>query len=78
IADGKSPAQPSPAKASPVKAPAAKAPAAKAQRPRAPHLARSIRAAVKDEPVEPQEGKSRGLDIGQIITRALTAAGLMK
>ena len=73
IADGKSPAQPSPAKASPVKAPAAKA-----QRPRAPHLARSIRAAVKDEPVEPQEGKSRGLDIGQIITRALTAAGLMK
>ncbi|MBC7061335.1 esterase, partial [Salmonella enterica subsp. enterica serovar Enteritidis] len=54
------------------------APAAKAQRPRAPHLARSIRAAVKDEPVEPQEGKSRGLDIGQIITRALTAAGLMK
>lgn len=78
IADGKSPAEAQPAKAPVVKAPVVKAPAAKPERSRAPHLARSIRAAARDEPVEPQEGKSRSLDIGQIITRALTAAGLMK
>lgn len=44
----------------------------------APHLARSIRAAIAEEPVEPQRENVRGFDLGQIITRALTAAGLMK
>jgi poly(hydroxyalkanoate) depolymerase family esterase len=44
----------------------------------APHLARSIRAAVAEELAEPKREEVRGLDLGQIITRALTAAGLMK
>jgi poly(hydroxyalkanoate) depolymerase family esterase len=44
----------------------------------APHLARSIRAAVAEEPAEPKREEARGFDLGQIITRALTAAGLMK
>nr|WP_249129105.1 MULTISPECIES: PHB depolymerase family esterase [Bradyrhizobium] len=44
----------------------------------APHLARSIRAAVAEAPAEPKREQARGLDLGQIITRALTAAGLMK
>lgn len=44
----------------------------------APHLARSIRAAIAEEQAEPQPEKARGFDLGQIITRALTAAGLMK
>jgi hypothetical protein len=44
----------------------------------APHLARSIRAAVAEEPAEPKRAAARGFDLGQIITRALTAAGLMK
>ena len=44
----------------------------------APHLARSIRAAAADEPAEPKHEQPRGFDLGQIITRALTAAGLMK
>lgn len=44
----------------------------------APHLARSIRTTIAEAPVEPQREKTGGLDIGQIITRALTAAGLMK
>jgi len=43
----------------------------------APHLARSIRAAIA-EPAEPKPEKARGFDLGEIITRALTAAGLMK
>ena len=43
----------------------------------APHLARSIRTAVADEPAAPKQ-EARGFDLGQIITRALTAAGLMK
>nr|WP_249153200.1 PHB depolymerase family esterase [Bradyrhizobium diazoefficiens] len=44
----------------------------------APHLARSIRAAVAEQPAAPKREEARGFDIGQIITRALTAAGLMK
>jgi poly(hydroxyalkanoate) depolymerase family esterase len=44
----------------------------------APHLARSIRTAVADESAEPKREEARGFDLGQIITRALTAAGLMK
>ncbi len=44
----------------------------------APHLARSIRAAVAEQSAEPKPEKSRGFDVGEIITRALTAAGLMK
>lgn len=44
----------------------------------APHLARSIRAAVAEEPAERKREQARGFDLGQIITRALTAAGLMK
>jgi len=44
----------------------------------APHLARSIRAAVAEQPAEPKREEARGFDLGQIITRALTAAGLMK
>lgn len=44
----------------------------------APHLARSIRTAVAEEPAEPKHEQPRGFDLGQIITRALTAAGLMK
>jgi poly(hydroxyalkanoate) depolymerase family esterase len=44
----------------------------------APHLARSIRTAVAETPAEPAREKARGFDLGEIITRALTAAGLMK
>ncbi|MET4386812.1 poly(hydroxyalkanoate) depolymerase family esterase [Bradyrhizobium sp. F1.4.3] len=44
----------------------------------APHLARSIRSAVAEEPTEPKPEKARGFDLGEVITRALTAAGLMK
>lgn len=44
----------------------------------APHLARSIRSAVAEQPAEPKREKSHGFDLGQMITRALTAAGLMK
>lgn len=44
----------------------------------APHLARSIRAAVAERPAGPEREEARGFDLGQIITRALTAAGLMK
>jgi poly(hydroxyalkanoate) depolymerase family esterase len=44
----------------------------------APHLARSIRAAVAEQPAAPKREQSRSLDIGAVITRALTAAGLMK
>jgi hypothetical protein len=44
----------------------------------APHLARSIRTAVAEEAAEPKREEARGFDLGQIITRALTAAGLMK
>jgi len=44
----------------------------------APHLARSIRSAVADQPAKPNPEKSRSLDISAVITRALTAAGLMK
>jgi hypothetical protein len=44
----------------------------------APHLARTIRAKVAEEKAEPKRAKGRGFDLGQIITRALTAAGLMK
>ncbi|WP_128928539.1 extracellular catalytic domain type 1 short-chain-length polyhydroxyalkanoate depolymerase [Bradyrhizobium guangxiense] len=51
-------------------------PAAKPVLPPAPHLARSIRAA--EQPAEPKREQGRGFDLGQIITRALTAAGLMK
>ena len=47
-------------------------------RPSAPHLARSIRAKAAEETAEPKREASRGFDLGQIITRALTAAGLMK
>lgn len=44
----------------------------------APHLARSIRTAVAEATAAPQREGARGFDLGQIITRALTAAGLMK
>ncbi|RXG92347.1 esterase [Bradyrhizobium zhanjiangense] len=44
----------------------------------APHLARSIRAAVAAQPAEAKRERTRSFDLGQIITRALTAAGLMK
>jgi len=44
----------------------------------APHLARSIRKAVAAQPTDAKREKSRSFDLGQIITRALTAAGLMK
>jgi poly(hydroxyalkanoate) depolymerase family esterase len=44
----------------------------------APHLARSIRAAVAAAPAAPKRDRSRGFDLGQLITRALTAAGLMR
>lgn len=44
----------------------------------APHLARSIRAAVAEQPADAKQERPRGLDLSQIITRALTAAGLMK
>jgi poly(hydroxyalkanoate) depolymerase family esterase len=48
--------------------------------PPAPHLARSIRAAAFEKPAEPKpkRGKRRSFDLGAIVTRALTAAGLMK
>lgn len=58
------------------KAEAKPAAAGKPSRSPAPHLARSIRAKVAD-PAEPKP-EARGFDLGQIITRALTAAGLMK
>ncbi|WP_407186244.1 PHB depolymerase family esterase [Bradyrhizobium centrosematis] len=51
-------------------------PAAKPVLSPAPHLARSIRAA--EQPAEPKREQGRSFDLGQIITRALTAAGLMK
>lgn len=57
--------------------PAAPAKAVTARSP-APHLARSIRAAVAEEAAVSKREESRGFDLGQIITRALTAAGLMK
>lgn len=47
----------------------------------APHLARSIRSirsAVAEQPAEPKRKEARGFDLGRIIMRALTAAGLMK
>ena len=44
----------------------------------APHLARSIRAAVAEQPAAPKRETGRGFDLGAVITRALTAAGLMK
>jgi poly(hydroxyalkanoate) depolymerase family esterase len=44
----------------------------------APHLARSIRSAMADKPAEPKREQGRSLDISAVITRALTAAGLMK
>jgi poly(hydroxyalkanoate) depolymerase family esterase len=53
-------------------------PAPQPARSPAPHLARSIRAAVAEQPAEPNREEARGFDIGQVITRALTAAGLMK
>jgi len=59
-----------------TKAEAKPAAAGKPSRSPAPHLARSIRAKVAD-PAEPKP-EARGFDLGQIITRALTAAGLMK
>ena len=66
VAKKKAEAKPAtPAKPAPARSPA-------------PHLARSIRAAVAEEPAEPKREQSRGLDLGQIITRALTAAGLSK
>jgi poly(hydroxyalkanoate) depolymerase family esterase len=47
--------------------------------PPAPHLARSIRKAVSDRPAEPKRKKKRAsFDLGAVITRALTASGLMK
>ncbi len=55
--------------------PAAK-PATKPVLSPAPHLARSIRAV--EQPEELKREQARGFDLGQIITRALTAAGLMK
>ena len=62
-----------------TKKPATKPVAAKsAVRPAAPHLARSIRAAVAEQPAKPKRKTNAGLDIGAVITRALTAAGLMK
>lgn len=44
----------------------------------APHLARSILTAVAEKPAEPKRERTRSFDLGRIITRALTAAGLMK
>ncbi|MDN4987503.1 PHB depolymerase family esterase [Bradyrhizobium arachidis] len=44
----------------------------------APHLARTIRAKVAEDKAEPTRDQGRGFDLGQVITRALTAAGLMK
>ena len=43
----------------------------------APHLARSIRSSALEVPPEPKRKKS-SFDLGAVITRALTAAGLMK
>ncbi len=43
----------------------------------APHLARSIRLAAHEQPTKPRK-KDRSFDLGAVITRALTAAGLMK
>nr|WP_249802074.1 PHB depolymerase family esterase [Bradyrhizobium zhengyangense] len=54
-----------PAKAAPVRSPA-------------PHLARTIRVKVAEEKAEPKREQASRFDLGQIITRALTAAGLMK
>jgi len=44
----------------------------------APHLARTIRVKVAAEKAEPKRERASRFDVGQIITRALTAAGLMK
>jgi poly(hydroxyalkanoate) depolymerase family esterase len=64
---------------------AAKPVAAKPALSPAPHLARSIRAtaaeaqgSAKRKPKSGKQATKRGLDIGAVITRALTAAGLMK
>ncbi|TPQ39124.1 esterase [Bradyrhizobium guangdongense] len=50
--------------------------------PPAPHLARSIRKAEAEPKARKDakkiDGSKRGLDLGAVITRALTAAGLMK
>jgi poly(hydroxyalkanoate) depolymerase family esterase len=67
--------------ANPAKKAAAKRAAASQPAPPlspAPHLARSIRPAVAEPPAEPKRRKRRGLDLGAVITRALTAAGLVK
>ncbi|MGY8668431.1 PHB depolymerase family esterase [Bradyrhizobium sp. UFLA05-109] len=67
----------------PEKKPTAVAKPAPALSP-APHLARSIRAAVAEPPTnaklkaKPSKKAKRGFDISAVITRALTAAGLMK
>jgi poly(hydroxyalkanoate) depolymerase family esterase len=47
-------------------------------RPPAPHLARTIRVKVAEEKAAPKREQASRFDLGQIITRALTAAGLMK
>lgn len=44
----------------------------------APHLARSIRTDAADLPPESKRAQGRGIDVAAVITRALTAAGLMK
>jgi poly(hydroxyalkanoate) depolymerase family esterase len=63
-------------------APPAPKPAASAKAPvlpPAPHLARTIRSVLPDQPAEPSGAQSpRSLDLRAVITRALTAAGLMK
>ena len=41
-------------------------------------LAAEIRAAVAEQPAAPKRETGRGFDLGAVITRALTAAGLMK
>jgi poly(hydroxyalkanoate) depolymerase family esterase len=61
----KADAKSAPAKPAPTRSPA-------------PHLARTIRAKAAEEAAEPKREQARGFDLGQIITRALTAAGLMK
>nr|WP_246556625.1 PHB depolymerase family esterase [Bradyrhizobium liaoningense] len=60
---------------------ATKKPEAKPAKPAltpAPHLARSIRTAAAEQPADAKGEATRSFDLGQIITRALTAAGLMK
>jgi poly(hydroxyalkanoate) depolymerase family esterase len=71
----KSAARPAAAKPAPAKSPPAKSPPALSP---APHLARSIRPAVAGQPAAPKRKKSNSFDIAAVITRALTAAGLMK